>query len=132
MKKKAQTVRRRSSKSKTRTTSSVAARDQRKPKQKSSIASRPTGDRPPLASHQSLDYISAERSFLHDLANPLAISAGMIEALLESGSRTGQFNPEQLRKLNKAREAIHRLGDLLNHRRKVVIELHEQFRKTSP
>ena len=84
----------------------------------------PARERPLL----SIDLISQERSFLHDLANPLAISAGMLEALLESGSRSGQFNVEQLRKLNKAREAIQRLGDLLDQRRKFVIELQEKSR----
>lgn len=70
-----------------------------------------------------------ERSFLHDLANPLAISAGMIEALLEAVSREGQLNPAQLRQLNKAREALHRLGDLLNVRRKRIVEIQDHVRE---
>jgi hypothetical protein len=85
---------------------------------------------PPAPLPNNLEELALEeRSFLHDLANPLAISAGMIEALLEAVSREGQLNPAQLRQLNKAREALHRLGDLLNVRRKRVVEIQDHVRE---
>ncbi|HRK07733.1 MAG TPA: hypothetical protein PLZ57_08195 [Pseudobdellovibrionaceae bacterium] len=92
---------------------------------------RPTPPPPPPAPlpNNLVELALEERSFLHDLANPLAISAGMIEALLEAVSREGQLNPAQLRQLNKAREALHRLGDLLNVRRKRIVEIQDHVRE---
>ena len=66
-----------------------------------------------------------ERKFLHDLATPLSVALGMVEAALDQTSKgatvdQAQFNKLQDR-LQKSRTAVLRCVDLLKERRQVLI-----------
>ena len=50
-----------------------------------------------------------ERKFIHDIASPLTVACGMVEAALDE-------NPG-MKKLEKALAALNRIADLLRDRR---------------
>ncbi len=74
-----------------------------------------------------LSFAKEEREYLHDLANPLAIAAAMLEALQLDLSQSGvKLSEDQARKLAKAQAAIDRLGVLLKSRRVRMFEIQEK------
>jgi signal transduction histidine kinase len=71
-----------------------------------------------------LELVEEERKFLHDLANPLAIASGMLEAYRDELTRSGIPSTEALeRKLSKTESALQRVGDLLKNHRPRLIEI---------
>ncbi len=75
-----------------------------------------------------LSFAKEEREYLHDLANPLAIAAAMLEALQLDLSQSGvKLSEDQARKLAKAQAAIDRLGVLLKSRRVRMFEIQEKY-----
>lgn len=64
------------------------------------------------------EFAAEERNFLHDLANPLAIATGMLEAYRNELERNGIQSSEALtRKLDKLEAALERLGGILTDHR---------------
>lgn len=74
-----------------------------------------------------LAFAKEEREYLHDLANPLAIATGMLEALQEDLSRSEvKLNEGQTRKLSKIQTALERIGGLVRDRRARMITIQEK------
>lgn len=75
------------------------------------------------------DLAAEERRFLHDLANPLAAAAGLVEAYRDELVRSETELSEPLeRKLAKLEIAIERIGELLAERRPRLIEIQDSTR----
>jgi signal transduction histidine kinase len=73
-------------------------------------------------SQNKTSYGQDERKFLHDLANPLAIAAGMVDALLDE--ELGEpLTETQKRRATKAQAALDRIRDLLKGRRAELISI---------
>ncbi|CAN5501670.1 hypothetical protein BH10BDE1_BH10BDE1_35090 [soil metagenome] len=69
-----------------------------------------------------LELAAEERKFLHDIANPLAVAAGMLEAYRDELTRQGvELTEPMTRKLGKAETALDRIATLLKERRVVLI-----------
>lgn len=64
-----------------------------------------------------------ERAFLHDLSNPLAIAAGLLETLFEDLSNGGQLSEHQQARFMKIQNAMSRIDKMVNDRRDRVKEL---------
>jgi signal transduction histidine kinase len=74
-----------------------------------------------------LSFAKEEREYLHDLANPLAIATGMLEALQEDLSRSDvKLSEGQARKLSKIQTALERIGGLVRDRRARMIAIQEK------
>lgn len=70
------------------------------------------------------EFANEEREFLHNLSNPLAIAAGMLEAYQDEIARLGPPLSETLeRKLTKLDNALERIGDLIAKHRTRLIEI---------
>jgi signal transduction histidine kinase len=68
------------------------------------------------------DMAADERKFLHDVANPLAVAGGMLEAFRGEIERSGiEMSEPMTRKLGKIETALDRMGTLLKERRLVLI-----------
>ena len=68
-----------------------------------------------------------DREFLHDVANPLAIAGGLVEAFREETARQKlSLSESQDRKLTKLANALDRIEKLISDRRKrlVALQLH--------
>ncbi len=73
------------------------------------------------SSAQAANSNEEERKFLHDIANPLAVAAGMLEAYREDLSRSQvQTTDSQIRKLQKVELALGRIAELLVERRSLI------------
>ena len=79
------------------------------------------------------EFAAEERKFLHDLANPLAIATGMLEAYRDEFERSGLESTEALtRKITKLESALARIGVILTDRRPRLIAIQEAaMRETS-
>jgi signal transduction histidine kinase len=65
-----------------------------------------------------------DREFLHDIANPLAIAGGLVEAYREEISRTNlKLTESQDRKLTKIANALDRIEKLITERRQRLIAI---------
>jgi hypothetical protein len=75
--------------------------------------------------HLDLASLSQEdREFLHDIANPLAIAGGLVEAFREETTRQKlALSESQDRKLTKLANALDRIEILISQRRKRLIAL---------
>ncbi|MBN8540994.1 MAG: hypothetical protein J0L82_11455 [Deltaproteobacteria bacterium] len=79
---------------------------------------------------ENLDFASLtqeDREFLHDLANPLAIAGGLVDAYREETVRQKlTLSESQDRKLTKLASALDRIDKLISERRKrlVALQLH--------
>jgi len=74
-----------------------------------------------------LSFAKEEREYLHDLANPLAIATGMLEALQEDLARSDvKLSDGQARKLSKIQTALDRIGGLVRDRRARMIAVQEK------
>lgn len=74
-----------------------------------------------------LSFAKEEREYLHDLANPLAIATGMLEALQEDLSRSDvKLSEGQARKLSKIQTALERIAGLVRDRRSRMIAIQEK------
>jgi hypothetical protein len=62
-----------------------------------------------------------ERKLLHDFSNPLAIAAGMIEAILDDCEQGEPLSETQKRRLQKALAATDRLRNMLMARREQLL-----------
>lgn len=79
------------------------------------------------------DFAAEERKFLHDLANPLAVATGMLEAYRDELDRSGVESTEALtRKLTKLENALKRLGDILTEHRPRLLAIQEFAEKSAP
>lgn len=79
------------------------------------------------------EFVAEERKFLHDLANPLAVATGMLEAYRDELARSGIESTEALtRKLSKVETALQKLGAILSDHRPRLIAIQEacpEFKK---
>lgn len=64
----------------------------------------------------------AERDFLHDLSNPLAIAGGLLELLNEDLLKQCQLTEQQKQRLAKLSNSLDRIQDLIKARRMKIIE----------
>lgn len=79
------------------------------------------------------EFAVEERKFLHDLANPLAIATGMLEAYRDELERAGQESSEALtRKLTKLDTALQRIGDLVTNHRPRLMQIQATDEKNKP
>jgi hypothetical protein len=63
-----------------------------------------------------------DREFLHDIANPLSIAGGLVEAFRDEANRQNLTLTEaQDRKLTKIRNALERMEKLISDRRKRLL-----------
>lgn len=65
---------------------------------------------------------SAERTFLHDIATPVAVALGMIDLMMDDvleGSAT--LEDGQKKRLEKAQTALLKLQEMMSARRSVLI-----------
>lgn len=70
------------------------------------------------------EFVVEERKFIHDLANPLAIASGMLEAYQDELARSGVKSTEALtRKLSKLDEALQRIGEIVDTHRPRLAEI---------
>jgi hypothetical protein len=70
-----------------------------------------------------------DRNFLHDIANPLAIAGGLVEAFREETLRQKlTLSESQDRKITKLANALDRIEKLISERRKrlAALQLHLQ------
>lgn len=73
-----------------------------------------------------LEFSKEEREYLHDVANPLAIASGMLEALREDFERSEvKLSESQLRKMTKVQTALDRITALIRSRRARMIEIQD-------
>jgi hypothetical protein len=71
-----------------------------------------------------IEFVTEERKFVHDVANPLAIASGMLEAYRDEFERSGIKSTEALtRKLLKLDQALQRIGDVLSTHRPRLLEI---------
>ena len=79
------------------------------------------------------EFAVEERKFLHDLANPLAIATGMLEAYRDELERSGQAPTEALtRKLAKLDSALQRIGDLVTNHRPRILQIQATDERNKP
>lgn len=65
---------------------------------------------------------AAERTFLHDIATPVAVALGMIDLMLDDvqeGSAT--LEDGQKKRLEKAQTALLKLQEMMSSRRSILI-----------
>ena len=74
-----------------------------------------------------LEQIKAERSFIHDLATPIMIAQGMVDAV---ESKLPEDSAERER-LSKAAKALAKMATILKDRRQALIEQNDQVKHTS-
>lgn len=69
-----------------------------------------------------IESMSDERAFLHDIATPIAVAYGMVEAALDALNARPDVpgNAAEIARLEKALKALDRLVALLKARREVV------------
>lgn len=74
---------------------------------------------------ENIDLVSLakeDREFLHDIANPLAIAGGLVEAYRDEANRQNLTLTEaQDRKLTKIGNALERMEKLISDRRKRLL-----------
>lgn len=76
------------------------------------------------------EFAAEERKFLHDLANPLAIATGMLEAYRSEFERSGLAPTEALtRKIVKLETALERIGRLVADHRPRLMAIQEAATK---
>ena len=77
------------------------------------------------------EFAAEERKFLHDLANPLAIATGMLEAYRDEFERSGLEATEALtRKMTKLESALNRIDAIITARRPRLVAIQEASKKT--
>ncbi len=79
------------------------------------------------------EFALEERKFLHDLANPLAIASGMLEAYRSELDRSDIAPAEALvRKLDKLDTALQRIAAIIAEHRPRIIEIQAADIKNKP
>ena len=79
------------------------------------------------------EFALEERKFLHDLANPLAIASGMLEAYRSEMDRSDIEPTEALvRKLDKLDTALQRIASIIDEHRPRIIEIQTADGKNKP
>lgn len=77
------------------------------------------------------EFAAEQRKFLHDLSNPLAIAAGMLEAYRDEFDRLGLPPSDSLtRKIEKLDQALERIANLVREHRPRLIEIQEKYPET--
>lgn len=67
-----------------------------------------------------------DREFLHDIANPLAIAGGLVEAFRDETARQNlALSESQDRKLTKLENALDRIEKLISERRKRLVAIQQ-------
>jgi hypothetical protein len=61
-----------------------------------------------------------ERDFIHDLATPVSVALGQIEAALDEGRANGSLNESQQNRLAKAQKSLAKIRDLMITRRNEI------------
>jgi hypothetical protein len=73
------------------------------------------------------DAKSPERTFIHDIATPIAITLGMVDLIIDDSNSGVTVLPEAaLKRLEKAQSALLKLQELIAARRKVLTEADAQ------
>ena len=68
------------------------------------------------------DSKNPERTFMHDIATPMAVAIGMIDLIIDDSSSGTTVLPEAaLKRLEKAQTALLKLQEMLTARRKILI-----------
>lgn len=66
--------------------------------------------------------MNPERTFLHDLSNPLSVALGMVELALESlRQQPTEAVAAEVVRLEKCHKSLTRMADLIRERRKLLI-----------
>ncbi len=63
-----------------------------------------------------------QRTFLHDLSNPLSIALGMLEIALEDIKKIEGIDSKTMSCLEKSLKGIFRMRDQIQKRREILIE----------
>jgi hypothetical protein len=64
-----------------------------------------------------------ERTFMHDIATPLAVALGMVDIVIDDSTSGVAVLPEaSMKRLEKVQSALIKLQDMVTARRKVLIE----------
>jgi signal transduction histidine kinase len=70
---------------------------------------------------------AAERTFLHDIATPMAVALGMVDLLLEDASDgSASLSDAQKKRLEKAQTALLKLQEMMAARRQILIAADNQ------
>ena len=74
----------------------------------------------------STEQKNPERVFMHDIATPLAVALGLIDLTIDDSTSGVTVLPTAaLKRLEKAQAALLKLQELMNARRKTLIEREE-------
>lgn len=88
-----------------------------------------------LVDIKNLDLIAfaqEDREFLHDIANPLAIAGGLVEAFRDETTREKlKLTESQDRKLTKIANALDRIEKLISERRTRLIAIQTAAKETA-
>jgi hypothetical protein len=64
-----------------------------------------------------------ERTFMHDIATPLAVALGMVDIVIDDSTSGVAVLPEaSMKRLEKVQSALIKLQDMVTARRTVLIE----------
>lgn len=79
-----------------------------------------------------ITFAQEDREFLHDIANPLAIAGGLVEAFRDETAREKlKLTESQDRKLTKMANALDRIEKLISERRSRLIAIQTVAKETS-
>ncbi len=68
---------------------------------------------------------SKEREFMHDIATPIGIAMGCIEAMLDLPDENEPLSNLQKERLTRARKALERVRDMMTKRREEILRADE-------
>ena len=69
-----------------------------------------------------LESKSPERTFMHDIASPVAVAIGLIDLVIDDSSSGGPAIPEAaLKRLEKAQSALLQLQEMMSVRRRALM-----------
>lgn len=79
-----------------------------------------------------ITFAQEDREFLHDIANPLAIVGGLVEAFRDETAREKlKLTESQDRKLTKMANALDRIEKLISERRSRLIAIQTVAKETA-
>lgn len=79
-----------------------------------------------------ITFAQEDREFLHDIANPLAIAGGLVEAFRDETAREKlKLTESQDRKLTKMANALDRIEKLISERRSRLIAIQTVAKETA-
>jgi hypothetical protein len=72
------------------------------------------------ASNSGTEKKRNERDFLHDLATPVSVALGQLDAALDDGRVNGNLTENQKTRMEKAMKALSKIRDLMTDRRNEI------------